>query len=72
MNKLEFKNSPLGVRGIFQPFANISRQTVVTMVIAQMLIALVLWHTTSNGLIPKPDKVAGAFMHLLSTKIADG
>src|SRR5438309_8338787 len=69
MKSLEFKNPPLGVKGIFQPFAVISRQTVVTMVIAQVLIALVLWHTTSDGLIPKPEKVAGAFMHLLSTRL---
>jgi len=69
MKKIELKNSHLGVRGIFQPFAVISRQTVMMMVIAQVLIALVLWHTTSDGLIPKPEKVAGAFIHLLSTRL---
>ena len=74
MKILERKNSPpvggLGhMKKIFQPFANISRQTVVTMVIAQVVIALLLWHVTSDGLIPKPEKVAAAFMHLLSTRL---
>lgn len=57
------------MKKIFQPFANISRQTVVIMVIAQVIIALLLWHITSDGLIPKPEKVAGAFIHLLSTRL---
>src|SRR3954453_4383410 len=57
------------MKKIFQPFANISRQTVGTMGIAQVVIALVLWHITSDGLIPKPEKVAGAFIHLLSTRL---
>jgi NitT/TauT family transport system permease protein len=29
----------------------------------------VLWHTTANGLIPKPGKVVTAFGHLLSTRL---
>src|SRR6476659_391859 len=57
------------MKKIFQPFANISRQTVMIMVIAQVVIALLLWYVTSDGLIPKPEKVAGAFMHLLSTRL---
>jgi sulfonate transport system permease protein len=57
------------MKKIFQPFANISRQTVVTMVIVQVVIALLFWHVTSDGLIPKPEKVAGAFIHLLSTRL---
>src|SRR4051812_657898 len=57
------------MKKIFQPFASISRQTVVTMVIAQVVIALLLWHVTSDGLIPKPEKVAGAFINLLSTRL---
>src|SRR3954463_4116219 len=72
MKILERKNSLSGVRdirGIFQPFANISRQTVLTMVITQVVLTLLLWHITSDGLIPKPEKVAGAFIHLLSTRL---
>jgi len=73
---LEAKSSPsgageLGLRfsRLFSPFATISRQTVVILVIAQVIMALLLWHVTSDGLIPKPEKVAGAFMHLLSTRL---
>lgn len=66
------KNSPLenwGFSRLFQPFANISRQTVVIMVLSQVITALLLWHITTDGLIPQPAKVAGAFIHLLSTSL---
>ena len=39
------------------------------MVLLQLLLSLVLWHITSDGLIPKPGKVASAFMHLLTTRL---
>jgi sulfonate transport system permease protein len=57
------------MKKIFEPFAKISRQNFTIMVIAQVIIALVLWHTNSNGLIPRPAKVASAFAHLLTTKL---
>jgi sulfonate transport system permease protein len=57
------------MKKIFQPFASISRQSLVIMISAQVLIALVFWHSRSNGLIPQPLKVGGAFFHLLSTKL---
>lgn len=57
------------MKKIFQPFAQISRQTVVTIVITQVLITLVFWHVASDGLIPKPGEVAGAFLHLLGTRL---
>src|SRR3954462_4874759 len=57
------------MKKIFEPFAKISRQNFMIMVIAQVIIALVLWHTNSNGLIPRPMKVATAFTHLLTTII---
>lgn len=57
------------MKKIFQPFKKISRQTFIIMVVLQVVITLVLWHTTSDGLIPKPMKVAEAFIKLLSTSL---
>ncbi len=56
------------MKKLFQPFAILSKQTITVTIILQVMIALALWHFASNGLIPKPGKVAEAFMHLLSTK----
>jgi len=57
------------MKNIFSPFGKLSRQNVVIMIVAQVLITLLLWHTTSNGLIPKPGHVASAFGKLLTTKL---
>ena len=56
------------MKKLFQPFAIISKQILTTTIILQIMTALLLWHFTSNGLIPKPGKVAEAFTHLLTTK----
>lgn len=56
------------MKKLFQPFAILSKQTITITIILQVMIALLLWHFTSNGLIPKPGKVAEAFTHLLTTK----
>ena len=34
--------------------------------VLQVIICLVLWHVTSNGLIPSPLKVTQAFLRLLT------
>jgi NitT/TauT family transport system permease protein len=57
------------MKNIFNPFGSISKQTFTIMIVMQVLIALLVWHTTSNGLIPKPGNVASAFGHLLGTKL---
>ncbi len=57
------------MKKMFQPFANVSRQTVMIIIMLQVLITLVFWHTLSDGLIPKPVQVASAFLHLLSTRL---
>lgn len=57
------------MKNLFQPFKKISKQVFVTMVLAQAAIALLAWHTASDGLIPKPAKVADAFLHLLSSRV---
>ncbi|MCU7549340.1 hypothetical protein OCK74_09460 [Chitinophagaceae bacterium LB-8] len=57
------------MKTIFQPFGKISKQAFIIMIVMQVMFALVFWHTTSNGLIPQPAKVAKAFFHLLSTRL---
>lgn len=39
------------------------------MVALQVITTLALWHVSSDGLIPRPGKVAAAFLHLLSTSL---
>jgi sulfonate transport system permease protein len=57
------------MKKLFHPFKKISRQTFIIMVVLQVVIALTLWHTASDGLIPKPAKVGAAFFNLLSTRL---
>lgn len=57
------------MKKIFQPFGKISKQTFIIMMIAQVIIAVTMWHVGSNGLIPSPFKVKIAFLHLLGTKL---
>jgi ABC-type nitrate/sulfonate/bicarbonate transport system permease component len=63
------KTNQLKMKKIFQPFATINRQTIMIMMAVQVVITLVLWHTLSDGLIPKPGKVAGALVQLLGSKL---
>ncbi|RYG40279.1 MAG: hypothetical protein EOO01_27690, partial [Chitinophagaceae bacterium] len=57
------------MKKIFQPFERISRQAFMIMVLIQLFIALLLWHVSSNGLIPQPGKVASAFVTLISSRV---
>ena len=57
------------MKNIFNPFGKLSRQNTIIMILVQLLITLLLWHTTSNGLIPKPGNVASAFGKLLTTQL---
>jgi len=57
------------MKKLFQPFGTISSQSFIIMILAQVVIALLLWHSSSNGLIPQPLKVTNAFFHLLSTRL---
>ena len=57
------------MKKIFTPFTRLSKQNVAIMAALQVLIALLVWHTSSNGLIPKPGNVAAALGNLLSTKL---
>ena len=57
------------MKNIFKPFGRVNRQTMIIMIIAQVVVTLLIWHTTSDGLIPKPGNVAAAFGKLLTTKL---
>lgn len=56
------------MKKIFSPFGRISKQTFIILGIIQALLALFFWHFASNGLIPKPLKVAEAFFKLITSK----
>lgn len=55
------------MKKIFSPFGKVSRQSLSIIITLQVMLFLILWHITSDGLIPSPLKVAKAFLHLLST-----
>jgi sulfonate transport system permease protein len=57
------------VQTIFKPFGKISKQTLIIMIVMQVIITLTIWQTASDGLIPKPGRVATAFVQLLTTKL---
>lgn len=57
------------MKKIFLPFGKISKQTLIIMIVLQVIVTLVVWQTTSDGLIPKPGNVATAFGQLLTTKL---
>jgi sulfonate transport system permease protein len=57
------------MKQLFQPFKRINRQAFLILILAQVVIGITLWHTTANGLIPKPGKVGEAFFSLLSSRV---
>jgi len=56
-------------QSIFQPFGKINKQTLIIMIVLQVIITFTAWQITSDGLIPKPGNVATAFGQLLTTKL---
>lgn len=57
------------MKNIFKPFGRISRQTLLLMIAAQIILALVFWHVSSNGLIPKPLQVGNALLKLVTSRV---
>jgi NitT/TauT family transport system permease protein len=56
------------MKKIFSPFGKISQPVLIILIAAQIILALLFWQLKSNGLIPKPEKIASAFVNLLGTK----
>ena len=55
------------MKKIFIPFGRINKQTFIIMAVGQAILFLFLWQFSSAGLIPKPLKVADAFMKLITS-----
>lgn len=55
------------MKKLFQPFAKISRRTLLILVAVQVILTVLTWHFSSDGLIPKPGKVATAFVQLITS-----
>lgn len=56
-------------KNMLSPFGHISKQTLVIMIVTQVIITITAWQITADGLIPKPGNVAAAFGQLLTTKL---
>jgi sulfonate transport system permease protein len=57
------------MKNIFKPFGRINKHTLAIVIVVQVVLALSAWHFLSNGLIPRPGKVAGAFVQLITSKL---
>ncbi|MCU0434029.1 MAG: ABC transporter permease subunit [Bacteroidia bacterium] len=51
---------------LFVPFSAISRKTVLTLIVAETIVALLIWQLSGNGLIPSPTKVLDALGRVAS------
>ena len=54
---------------MFKPFEKISRQTILIMVVSQVLFTLVIWQLSPGGLIPQPTHVVAALGQLMTTRL---
>ncbi|MBE7171196.1 MAG: nitrate ABC transporter permease [Williamsia sp.] len=57
------------MKHIFRPFGRVDRTTLAIMIVGQIILALLFWHLTSNGLIPKPLQVGKALGALLFSRL---
>lgn len=57
------------MKKILQPFAAVNKQTMLIMAALQTAIALLLWHSSSDGLMPQPAKVAEALASLSVSRL---
>jgi sulfonate transport system permease protein len=56
------------MKKLFAPFERISRRTFLILVAVQVILIVLTWHFSSDGLIPKPGKVAEAFATLITSR----
>jgi sulfonate transport system permease protein len=56
------------MKKLFQPFERINRHTFLILVAVQVILTVLTWHFASDGLIPKPGKVAAAFAQLITSR----
>jgi ABC-type nitrate/sulfonate/bicarbonate transport system permease component len=55
------------IKSLFEPLHNFSRKNMLLLVVAETLLALLLWQLNGNGLIPTPAKVGSAIVKIIST-----
>jgi ABC-type nitrate/sulfonate/bicarbonate transport system permease component len=55
-------------KNIFIPFKLINNQTIVFVILIEVLFALFIWWTSGGGLIPSPMKVAETLSKMMSNK----
>lgn len=60
---------PLKLAAVFKPFGRINKQTLIILIMLQVIITLTLWQTSANGLIPKPGAIAQAFGKLAGSRL---
>jgi ABC-type nitrate/sulfonate/bicarbonate transport system permease component len=54
--------------GFFQPFKVLSKKNILFLIIAEAVIALLIWQLAGGELIPKPSKIAASVSRLLQNK----
>lgn len=58
------------MKKLFAPFAQLNRQTIISLIIAELIIALSIWHfSASGGLIPTPGRVGTSIIKITTTSI---
>lgn len=55
------------MKKLFQPFAYLSKQTLILLVTIQIAMVFTWWHFSARGLMPQPGKVAAAFVNLAAS-----
>jgi sulfonate transport system permease protein len=59
----------IAMKKILTPFALLNRPVLVSMLVVQVVLGILLWHTGAGGLIPGPGKVLDAFLHQLGSAV---
>lgn len=69
LSNVKASKASLSVWGsVFKPFGSISKRAMLMMVLMQVVITIVLWQVSAQGLIPKPGAIAAAFGKLITSK----
>lgn len=53
---------------VFKPLTSINRQSIIILIIVEIIFALVVWQAAGNELLPSPGKVTKSFLEIISSK----
>jgi NitT/TauT family transport system permease protein len=56
------------LKKLFTPFKIIKKQTIILLIVMEVLIALISWQFFGGGLIPTPFKISESLINILSNK----